>query len=269
MKKENICKIVKSTKNQRGITLVALLITIIVLIILASITVETGIESTNKTRLQAFYTKLEIIHKKVDEIASTNESYIDSNGNVVYMKQIGKELTSSQRESLQKIIQSENLRVQVESFKYFTKQDLNDMLELLDIDYNVFIDFEHRIVVVENGVKIGNETYYVLKNNTHYINPDTNKNTGVIQSLSYQVTKYGTDRCKVVVTPSNTIGDIVGIGHVEYKETTSRYWEISPNNEMILKTSTKYNLVYQDLNKNKIEKVVNIDAGGTPNLTEE
>ena len=74
-------------KKQNGITLATLVITIVVLLIISVVTILNSTDSLESTRLKGFYTKLEFVQKRVDNIAATNESYIDSNGNTVYLKE--------------------------------------------------------------------------------------------------------------------------------------------------------------------------------------
>lgn len=257
-------------RSEKGITLAILIITVIVMLILAGVSIEIGTNSLDSTRLQGFYTQLEIVQKRVDDIATTNESYVDSGGNIIYLKNTGKDLTDVQNTFLQNIIQSENLDVDVTNFRYFTVEDLEGILQLSEIDYNLFIDFDNRIIIAEDGIKIGETTYHVLKNATYFVKQNTNKNIGTIQSLNYTATLYGTGKYKVVVTPNNTIGDVGGTGYVKYKKTTNKYWEVSDNTEMILETSVAYNIIYVDANKNSIEKTIKVelDSDGTATVTE-
>jgi hypothetical protein len=76
-------------KKEKGITLVSLGITIVILFILTGIIVDIGIESLGSTELRGFYMDLEIIQKKVDEVANTNEVFINSSGNTIIVKQSG------------------------------------------------------------------------------------------------------------------------------------------------------------------------------------
>ena len=257
-------------KNQNGITLVALVVTIVVMLILVVSSVQIGSKAFDSTRLKGFYTQLEIVQKKVDDIATTNESYVDSEGNTIYLKDKGMDLTDSQKTSLQNIIDSENLGVEVTNFRYFTVEDLKSIFELSKIEYNLFIDFDSRIIVAEDGIKIGNKTYHVLENATYFVQQNANKNIGTIDSLSYTATQYGTDKCKVIVTPSNTVGDVARSGYVKYKKTITKYWEVSDNTEMILETSVEYNIIYVDANKNSIEKTIKVElnSDGTATVTE-
>ena len=257
-------------KTEKGITLVVLIITVIVMLILTTISVQIGLQSLDSTRLQGFYTQLEIVQKRIDDISTTNESYVDSEGNIIYLKNEGRFLTNNQKIFLQNIIQSENLDVNIENFKYFTVGDLESILEISEIEYNLFIDFNSRVIIAENGIQIGNTTYYLLKNATYFVNQNTDKNIGIIQSLSYKVTPYGTSKYKIVVTPSNTVGDVGGTGYVKYKKINTKYWEVSDNTEIILEASEEYNIVFTDANKNSIEKtiIVKLDSDGTASVVE-
>lgn len=257
-------------KREDGITLAVLIITIVVILILAGVSVKIGTDSLDSTRLQGFYTQLEIVQKRVDDIATTNESYVDTEGNIIYLKEAGSDLTESQKVYLQNIIQSEELGVDVTKFKYFTIENIETILELSEIEYNLFIDFDNRIIVAEDGIKIGDKTYYVLENATYFVKQDVDKNIGTIQSLSYQLTKYGKNNYKVIVTPNNTIGDVGGTGYVKYKKTTNKYWKVSNNTEMIVEELVEYNVIYVDENNNSIEKKIKVelDSDGIAKITE-
>ena len=50
-------------KSESGITLMALIITIVVMLIIVGISVNYGISSLDDTRLRGFYSELEIIQK--------------------------------------------------------------------------------------------------------------------------------------------------------------------------------------------------------------
>lgn len=254
-------------KQEKGITLVALILTVVLLLIFASVSIETGSQSIENTRLEGFYMQLEIIQKRIDDIAATNESYVDSTGNIVYLKEQGNDLNEEQISSLEKILSTENITVSTSNFRYFTIQDLENELDLTEMEYNVYIDFNDRIVVASDGITIGDEIYYVLENKTYFVEEDTTKNTGTIEALNYTIMKYNQDLYKVVITPSNIIGDLDGTGYVKYKKTSTKYWETSNNNEIILEILIEYNVIYIDSNDNKIEKTIKIEEDTEGNLT--
>jgi hypothetical protein len=260
-------------KEPKGITLVALVIIVTVLLIIASISINYGSESFNNTRLQGFYMKLEIIQKRVDDIATTNEVYIDAEGNTIYLKEQGtahENWGGDRQDSLKAIIQSEGaeLNLSIENFKYFTSEQLNSILNLSEIEYDVFIDFDNRVVIAENGIAVNGVTYHMLKNSVYYAKQN-NKNVGTIESLSYVIVKYG-DNYKVTVTPSNSVGDLKTGGTLKYKKSTSKYWETSENMEMVISKLADYNIIYEDANNNSLSKTItiNLDKDGIPTVTE-
>lgn len=55
-------------KNKKGITLIALTITVIILLILASVATYSGIEVIRSARLTAFTTELKIMQTQVNEL---------------------------------------------------------------------------------------------------------------------------------------------------------------------------------------------------------
>lgn len=271
MKNYNIKRIIL---NEKGITLAALVLTVAIMLIIAGISVNIGTESIDKTRLQGFYTKLEVIQKRVDDIAATNEKYIINNENgtktEIYLKTAGgSAITQEQGVFLQGILNEEGITKPVSEFRYFTVTDLEEQLDLSEIEYNVFVHFDTRTIIAENGITIDGETYYILKNDMYFVEQNTQKNEGEISSLNYNIINYGAEKYKITVTPSNTIGDLNATGTLRYKKTTTKYWEISTNLEMIISELTQYNIEYKDNNNNTVTQVieVSLNESDTPIVT--
>lgn len=193
-------------KNENAITLMALVITIIVMAIIAGISISAGKVSLDSTKLRNFYLKLEIVQKRVDNIASQNETYIDASGKEVVLKKTGSELTEKQKNFLLKTVGIED----ESDFKYFTEDDLKQYFDLTDIGHNLFIDFENRIIVSEDPVTAKGEEHYVLENDIYFINNSNadEKNVGNLGVFTITVEKYGTQRYKIKVTPPSNIGDV-------------------------------------------------------------
>lgn len=249
-------------KNEKGITLSALIITICVMLILASVAVYNGTESVNNTLLNGFYTQLEIVQERVDDISTTNESYINEDDTEIYIKEAGKDLTETQISNLGEILSAQGLSTDYisETYRYFTIQDIKDILDLDEIDYNLFINFENRIIIAEEGITIDNTTYYMLKDTKYFVEENSSKNEGTINSLIYGTPiEYTADTYKVSIEPEYTIGDLDKTGYIKYKKTTSNYWDTTNENYIVIKFETEYNIVYTDLNKNKIEKKIKIE----------
>ena len=250
-------------KKQNGITLVLLIIIIAVLLILASVSVKFGTESMDVTRLKGFYLELEIVQKRVDEIFVKNETYSvkneDGTETKVEMKNAGVDLTDEQKNSLQSILQAEEINIDVSTFRYFTIEDINNILDITDINYDLFINFEKRIIVAEQGIEIAGKRYHVLKNDIYFVEQN-DKNTGEIKSLIYsEPIEYGINKYKITVTPENTIGDIGGTGYVKYQKVGASFWLTSQNNEIVIEPNKVYNIKYIDNNNNSLEKMIKIE----------
>lgn len=259
----------ETLKSEKGITIIALIIIIVIMVIIAGATVQSGIDELDEIKLNTFYTQLEVIQKRVDDIAATNESYTDENGNTINIKEQGiayDALTPEQKTNLAGILSTENIMIQPQMFRYFTIEDLRKYFDIMEVNYNVFIDFNSRVIVAEEGVRANNKYNYVLENSAYFVEENTNKNIGIIQNLTYQVLGYESGKCKVIVTPTNTIGDLKESGYVKYKKTTTKYWETSANTEIILEKSIEYNIIYIDSNNNSLERKIKVELNNN-NLT--
>lgn len=257
--------------NERGVTLIALIITIIIMIIIIGLSVDIGMDSLDSTRLQAFYMQLETIQKRADDIAITNEGYYIKNadGTRTYIDlktSGGSALTSSQKSILQGILSSEGVGISPSEFRYFTVANLDEQLELKQMEYNVFIHFDSRTVIAENGITINGKTYYMLENDMYYAEQDTSKNQGTIE-LTYDPTIYGKNKYKITVTP-NTVGDLTKNGTLKYKKTTTKYWETANGLEIIISDLTDYDILYVDSNNNRASEIIRVYLEkGTPKIT--
>lgn len=246
-------------QNDSGITLVALIITIVIMLIIAGVSINIGTDSLNSTRLRGFYMQLELVQKRVDDIATTNESYVDPEGNAIYLKESGNVLTDAQKSNLEVILSEKGLSVDViDNFRYFTITELEDILGIREVKYNMFIDFKDRIVVAEEGITLEGKTYYTLEDTTYFVE-HIDKNAGVIEDLIYETVEYTEGKYKVSINPSNNIGDLDGTGTIKYKKTTSKYWETTTNSEIIVEFDTEYNIKFIDLNNNSIEKTIKVE----------
>lgn len=269
MKKNNIKK---SLSNEKGITMVSLLVTVFVMLIIVAVAVDVGTDSVDNTRLKGFYTQLEIVQKRADDIASTNEGYYitNSNGTQTYVDiktQGGSAITSSQTTFLQGVLSAEGITIPASEFRYFTVANLEEQLDLSEVEHNVFIHFETRTIVSEKGVKANDNTYYILKNSIYFADQDTTKNEGTLE-LTYNIAKYGANNYKITVTPT-IVGDLIANGTLRYKKTTTKYWETANGLEIIISDLAEYNIEYVDSNKNTISEIITVtlDDNENPKVT--
>lgn len=248
-------------KNKRGITLIALIITIIILFIIAGVSIVNVSEYLDDVRLKAFYTKLEIAMEGIEKINNTNETYKDKENNIIIIKQQG---TSPTQEQISLI---ESLGHDSTNFKYFTAEQVNRILDISGVDLNLLIDFgsteneNYRECVVINpeGIEIAGQRYYTLEREKYSVKLDKTKNSGNVD-FDYTVEKYGTGSYKINVTPIN-VGNIKD-GIVKYKSEYSDYWTVAKDNVIIVSDLASYDIMYTDAKGNTITKTILLSLYG-------
>ncbi len=151
-------------KNTRasGITLISLVITIIILIILASVATYSGIEVVKSSNVTAFTTELKILQINVDKIRSQKQSFDETEGESI---QTGSAHYNELIERL-KIVKDYGYSDDAGSiagYKFFTEQQLKDKLNIEGVKQSVFINLEKRKVISLDGVRYENEKVYVLE----------------------------------------------------------------------------------------------------------
>ena len=144
-------------KNNKGITLLALTITIIVVIILASIGSDVGINMIKKATYYKAVNELKAMQAKVNELKDDN--------NIEFGEQIPSAISNKANEAY--LHASENNKWGREigafsDFKYFNKSYINNELDMEGIDLDFIINFETRIIILVNGVEIEGTKYFSL-----------------------------------------------------------------------------------------------------------
>ncbi|MGN1301903.1 MAG: hypothetical protein ACI4U9_05225 [Clostridia bacterium] len=152
-KKHNVGAFAPSVRPDKGITLIALIITIIVMLILASVTISIGTGNIENSKMISFVSYMQTIQKKVDIIVE-NENY----------SSYGEELTSANKSILQNILNSENesfLTTQNSTYlRYFDSNHIATDLEVENVNDEIVVDFNTREVISLNGIKYEGKRYY-------------------------------------------------------------------------------------------------------------
>ena len=240
--------------NEKGITLVALVITIIILIVLASIGTYAAKDTIESARLTKFTTELKIMQYKVNELYSDwkenktitidGETYGNSN-NKEGIKDIDKNLGQSvdkcpKPEQIDKALAGKSK----DDYCYFSN-DLIKKLEVEGVEQDFFIDIETRSVVSCDGVKYKNNWYYTIDEL-----PDS------LYNVEYNPTDWKEPEFNVSVTeiPGEnkkwqvSITDIKYEGYIKkwkvrYKEENSTNWYVSDNLTFTIYEKGDYEIV--------------------------
>lgn len=157
-------KIVVMQNNERGVTIVALAITIIVLFLLSAISINIGLDSIRKSRYYSAISQMKVMQSKI------NELYEDYNGRMgnTYGVKI-ETLEEKEQERAKKafsIVKTENLTEgnigDFEEYRFFSKDYITNTLDVAGIEYDFIVNLDKRTVILIDGIKFNNEKYYAL-----------------------------------------------------------------------------------------------------------
>ena len=156
-------------KHNDGITLVSLVITIIILLILTSITVYSGISTIRSAKLTEFTTELKIMQQKVNELydSYTNNKSVTVNG----VEYIGKDIQNIGQDpdeifsthQLEEIFSEVGSGMTDRSGYMYYDAEIIKALGLENIEYAFFVNIPKRSVISTVGFEDDVKTYYTLE----------------------------------------------------------------------------------------------------------
>ena len=209
-------------KNSKGITIVALIITVILMLILVSVATYSGINTYKNTEVTKFVAQMQLIQTKVDELVEENN-----------IENIGEEITTD--ETKKNIIDLAYTNGEIQSntdeyknkFKYISRENLELQLDIADIEDDVLVNFETREVISISGVEYGGKKYY-----TQYKLPNGQTliyNESVERNLTFNL-EISVDGLNSTVSISNIS---INNGTLSFAETDSegdnRNWKTITN----------------------------------------
>ena len=175
-------------KNNKGITLATLLITVIILVTIAGTAVYTGRDVLNDAKEESFVQELQIVQNVV------NNEYSKIQAGDYNSLTLGTNIDENYNDTDNKVLiaisstldEGETIDWKLEKFQYsyFTKENLNLLLGLKNINQDILINFLTCSVISVNGIKKDGTTYYNLEQmgmGTVYYNNNQTDNDLYIQ----------------------------------------------------------------------------------------
>ncbi len=179
-------------KNQDGLTLVTLMLTIIIIIILAAISVYTGVEAYKTIKIQNFIAQMRVIQERINIICEDWQNW-DKYDNTL----TGTEASNNFNEYIKSYLKERNNGIEVKTanlctdnakfstiissqtnladndkilsnYYYFSSEDLEKYLGLKNLNIEVIINFVTKTFIEKNGIESINsagdtKTYYLLE----------------------------------------------------------------------------------------------------------
>lgn len=225
-------------KNQKGITLITLVITIVVMVIIAGVATYSGIESIKLAQITSFKAELEMIQAKVNVIYEKRKTNSEEKE---YYDKLGQDITVINEETLSQVLADSSK----EGFRYFSKEDLSS-IDLDDIKQDVIINYDTCEVISITGIEIDGVKYYKLKdlpNYSAYSVEHVNKNTEAKDFIVEQTKLSDSYR----ITIKDTNGNDIKNGNLSYKLHSDENWLLNGNNmSFIVREIGIYDVKYTD-----------------------
>ncbi len=176
-------------KNQKGITLITLILTVIIILLLASIGVYTGVEAYKTMKVQKFMAQMRVVQERINVICEdwknwekyNDDTTADPNNFNLYIEetlispggQKARKANATSQPEFNEIISGDTTSLTgadktITNYYYFSSEDLESFLGLKGLDIEVIINFASRNFVEKTGVEAldteGNiKRYYVLE----------------------------------------------------------------------------------------------------------
>ena len=156
----------RKTNNQKGVTLISLVITIIVLLILAGIGITSGVQTIKSSKQTKFTTEMKIMQVEANELydAYKNNKEIEVNGTKYKgeeIKNIGKNITEAGGKASEVFTQDASGITDSTGYKYYN-EDIIKGLGIDGVENEYFVNVEKRSVVAVIGVDFDGKVCYTV-----------------------------------------------------------------------------------------------------------
>lgn len=215
----------KKAKSNSGITLIALVITVLVIIILASIGLTSGISTVKSARFTEFTTEMKIMQTKINELAGLyednakivlgNETYVGKGNEEkgeIGIQNIGEALSNDQKELLneteidhilkEKGKNDQTLVNEIKSgFRYCSQNYIANNLEMGGITRDYLVNVKNRIIISTEPFSYQGTNYYMLEQmDDGLYNVDYNNQTkGEITNFTPQLATLGNEKWRITI----------------------------------------------------------------------
>ena len=269
-------------KNNSGITLTSLIITIIVLLILASIAVYSGIETVRSSKLTKFTTEMKIMQLKVNDLydSYTNNRSVKV-GETEYVgkgqeasegveakpgvQEIGKDLSTAPQDKLSEASSGSGIDITTENgYRYYDIATINS-LEIEGVEGEFFISVPNRQVISVDGFEYDGQKYYTLEQlpdglyNVEY-NPIND-----VPTFDATYEKIGDNKWKITISNIQYDG-YISKWDVRYQKDGQSYWNTSEELTFEVNESGLYKIYIE---KGDVRSAETSKALGVPEQTPE
>ena len=238
-------------KSKKGITLVSLVVTIAVLIILASIATYSGVNVIKQSKLNKFTAEMKIMQTEV------NNLYDRYSSGEVSVLEIGKELDS---EANNVFTGSGSGITDSSGYRYYDRETIEG-LGIEGVEEEFYVNVEKRSVISRLGFEYEGEKYYTLEQlpnglyNVEYENKNLNG-----PEFKATIEQDDNGELKVEVTDIKYDKGYINKWEVKYKLEGEDYWRTSEEFEFKVEEFGKYKIKVVNGEIESEEKEIEIKA---------
>ena len=150
-------------QKNKGITLIALVIMVIIVLILASVGTTTGLSVIRQSKYNRAVGEMKIMQTKINEMYEeykSGELNIDNLGTPI--SDVSSSIQSQINIAYNSVYETNQKIGNIEEFKYLSANDINNTLDVDGVEEDYIINIQTREAILINGIKNDGEMYYSL-----------------------------------------------------------------------------------------------------------
>ena len=243
--------------NSKGVTLLALVITIIVLLILAAVATYSGMDIIQSSKLTAFTTEMKIMQTQV------NDLYDQWKNGEINKDEVGKDLTydtTVQNQANNVLIDElglENNFSDLTGYRYFDQETIQG-LGIDGVEQEFFVNIENREVISYEGLLYDGDMYYTLNQLPQGLyNVDYDPQQGLQPSFDVSFEKIGDEKYRITISNIQYDG-YIDKWYVKYQEEVADYWNTTEDMSFVVDKKVNYKVYIENGDVKSEEKLVEI-----------
>lgn len=241
-----------SCEKEKGITLMSLVITIVILLILASITTYSGIEVIKSSKLTTFTTEMNIMQTQV------NELYQKMQDGDTTIEELGENISQIDNQTqVDKVFNAVGITTkdEREQYKYFDKDTIKK-LNIEGVSGTFFVNIDKRSVISYEGFQYEDKYYYTLEQLPNGLyNVEHEKNTNEPPTFDTNVEEVSEGKWRITVSNIKYDG-YINKWSVKYKLEDSDNWSTSEDLSFIVEKEGYYDVKIENKPMESKEKIV-------------
>ena len=245
----------KETNSAKGITLIALTVTIIVILILASVGTYSRIEAVKTAQLNKFISEMKIMQIQVNNIYDKYKNGEDIIANIGKLPSTSPKADNVFKESTSGIVD----RI---GYRYFDTETIKQ-LGIEGVEGEFFVNIEKRSVISVDGFEYNGKTYYTMDQiPSSLYNVDYEEKSYDNPTFEINCELSGENKYKTTIVPKYDVN--IEKWQVKYKLSEESNWNTSDNLEFEIEKAGTYRIQIQngDINSEVQEKYLGYITDG-------